>query len=32
VRVFVCFFLVPCFDVAHSGHCKFVHVQCFSVF
>ena len=32
VRVFVCFFLVPCFDVAHAGHCKFVNVQCFSVF
>ena len=32
VRVFVCFFLVPCFYVAHAGHCKFVNVQCFSVF
>ena len=26
------FFLVPCFDVAHAGHCKFVNVQCLSVF
>ena len=26
------FFLVPCFYVAHAGHCKFVNVQCFSVF
>ena len=24
-------FLVPCFYVAHAGHCKFVNVQCFSV-
>ena len=31
VRVFVCFFLVPCFYVAHAGHCKFVNVQSFSV-
>ena len=29
VRVFVCFFCVPCFDVAYAGHCKFVNVQCF---
>ena len=32
VRVFICFFLVPSFYVAHAGHCKFVNVQCFSVF
>ena len=32
VRVFVCFFCVSCFDVAHAWHCKFVNVQCFSVF